>query len=218
MCTILSWTNIFHLWNIHITATLIQFKIAQWREIWDDISVVVNALHYYFFFPILPHVAHTQLRPSLALLNDTGSFCPISVIFKPSSQSSHGLLFVASLLVSGGSAASLSAAWWSWSWPSTTWACCVAPWDTTSTLHPRREDASPTWEGRCSWRESTTQHDTTPGKLRELQDWKQRRCSHSGRFFSDYNNTNTMQQLAAASLHYIHFLHALLLQKPYANF
>lgn len=59
-----------------------------------------------------------------------------------------------SLLLTGGQPVLLCAAWWSWSWPSTTWACCVARWVTTSTPRPPREAASPIREERCSWRES----------------------------------------------------------------
>lgn len=69
------------------------------------------------------------------------------LIFSPSPAGflSNGL----DCLLTGGLAVLLCAAWWFWYWHSTTWACCAAPWATTSTPHRQHEAASPTRGEQC---------------------------------------------------------------------
>lgn len=78
-------------------------------------------------------------------------------IFCGKPPSVRSLIVWLCLLPSGGLAALLFVAWWSWSWPSTTWACCAARWAMTNMPHLQHGAASPIQEERCLWRKSSMQ-------------------------------------------------------------
>lgn len=110
--------------------------------LWDRF-ILISLLHSF----MLKECRRRKVLISVLSLKDTQC-----LIVSPSPA---GFLCCLDCLLTGGLAVLLCAAWWFWYWHSTTWACCAAPWATTSTPHPRHEAASRTRGERCWLRESS---------------------------------------------------------------